>query len=84
MSIFYFLFFCFKNLSTKNFKDTKKTKKKKIVFNYFTQYDQEKLEKGIFCPKQWPDITYNSNSILWVNIFLPNKKFVNIHQINVS
>ena len=28
-------------------------KKKKIIFNYFTQYDQEKLEKGIFCPKQW-------------------------------
>ena len=82
LSILYFLFFCFKNLSNKNLKDVKKIKKKKIIFNYFTQYDQKKLEKGIFCPKQWPDITYKLNNILWINIFLPNKKFGNIHQIN--
>ena len=82
LSILYFIFFCLKNLSFNSFKDIKDKNIKSIFFNYFTQYNQKKLEKGKFCPKQWPNDTYKLNDIFWVNIFLPNKEFKNIHKIN--
>ena len=49
------------------------------MFNYFTQYDQEKLEKGIFAQNN-DDVA--TQIVCSGYIFLPNKKFVNIHQIN--
>ena len=82
LSIFYFILFSLKNLSFIGFDKVEKIKMKLIFFNYFTQYDQKKLEQGKFCPKQWPDETYKLNNIFWINIFLPNKEFKNIHQIN--
>lgn len=82
LSILYFVFFVLKNFSFGGFKNLEKIKMQLIFFNYFTQYDQKKMEQGKFHPKQWPNETYESNDTFWINIFLPNKEFKNIHQIN--
>lgn len=82
LSILYFIFFALKNLSSNGFEYLEKIKMKLIFFNYFTQYDQKKMERGKFHPKQWPNETYESSDIFWINIFLPNKEFNNINQVN--
>jgi surface carbohydrate biosynthesis protein (TIGR04326 family) len=82
LSILYFVIFSLKNLSFRGYDKIDITKIKSIFFNYFTQYDQKKFEQGKFCPKQWPNETYKLNDAFWINIFLPNKEFKNIHQIN--
>lgn len=82
LSFLYFIFFALKNLSFRGFENIKKIKKELFFFNYFTQYDQKKLDQGKFHPKQWPYETYDANNTFWINIFLPNKEFKNIHKLN--
>lgn len=82
LSTFYFFFFLLKNLSFRGSENINELKIKSVFFTYFTQYDRQRFKQGKFCPKQWPSETYKLNYTLWVNIFLPNKEFKNIHQLN--
>ena len=81
LSFFYFIFYSFRNFGFKNINEIGNNYKY-IIINYFTQYDQKKLDQSKFEPNQWPKYLNKKNNLFWLNIFLPSKRFRTIHKAN--